>query len=64
MLHLLKATTLAIIALLSYPGISANAQGYWVAYSQKVDVRKYEGHNFRLKGMVRADAIDDSAWYP
>jgi len=37
------------------------AQNNWVSYSQKISTKDYEGHQFRLQGLVRSEIEDDSA---
>lgn len=36
-------------------------QEIWAAYSQKLDVKKYEGRRFRLNAAVRTEGTDDSS---
>ncbi len=38
------------------------AQENWVGCSQKIPIKTYEGHRFRLQAAVRAEIEDDSAW--
>jgi pimeloyl-ACP methyl ester carboxylesterase len=58
MKNLLKIIAFGLI-LLPFP---TQAQENWVAYSQKIETKGYEGHRFRWQGAVRAEIEDDSAW--
>jgi pimeloyl-ACP methyl ester carboxylesterase len=61
MKHLLNlfAKTLCVLCLLNCS--KSRAQSHWVSYSQKIDVKKYIGQNFRFRAQVRAEVADDSA---
>src|SRR5688572_11528665 len=40
---------------------SIQAQDSWASFSHKVTTKGYDGHRFRLSGLVRAEMVDDSA---
>lgn len=56
------ANIIYIFLLLICTNIEAqDNQGNWVSYSQKISTKGYEGHRFRLQGLVKSETADDSA---
>lgn len=55
----LKTFILLITATCFLP--AANAQREWVSYTRTIDVKAYQGLNFRLSSLVRTEIADDTA---